>query len=271
MKRVKAIYPTFFGVLLLLCWYALRYWGEQWDPRAFNRFVLPYPHEILSAYAEVGPHLLRGAWFTFMTAFLGFLGAGAGGFLGALPLAMFPVLRHMLYPWATALQMIPIIVLAPIFMIWFGEGLRSVFMVAFTMGFFPVFASTVQGVHSVDTQAKELFRLYGANRRQTLFYLQIPHAWPYTLTGMQIAATLAVIGALTGELFAGSAAGGRGGLGFMVIIFKSQGKIPELFATALTACLLGFAFVGLVATLRKWILQRWHPSASLKGNEKGLS
>ena len=76
---------------------------------------------------------------------------------------------------------------------------------------------------------------------------------PYFLTGMKIAGTLAPIGAIAGDLFAGSSQGGVGGIGFMVILYNSQVKVPELFATAFVACFLGFIFVGCVNWLH-WML-----------------
>jgi len=101
--------------------------------------------------------------------------------------------------------------------------------------------------------------MVGAGPLQEMFLLRVPTALPYFFTGLKIAATLAVIGALTGELFAGSATG-SGGLGFLVIIYKAQLKIPELFATAATACGLGFLFVGGVSRLKWLFLHKWHES-----------
>jgi NitT/TauT family transport system permease protein len=249
-KLAKKVPPALLpATVLLLAWYALRGFGEQQAPMTFNRFVLPYPHEIAQAFVEEWRALIHAAWETLRVAMFGYALAAAGGFLAALPAAVSPYLRRMLEPWATALQMFPIIVLAPIYVLWFGEGLPGVLAVTFTMGFFPVFAASVQGLCTIPAAQRELFQLYRASRLNTLYHLQIPSARAHLKTGLHIAATLAIIGTLTGELFAGSGPNGTGGLGFLVIVFKAQGKIPELYAAALTACLLGFTFIRSVQIL----------------------
>jgi NitT/TauT family transport system permease protein len=99
-----------------------------------------------------------------------------------------------------------------------------------------------------------------ATRAQEIRYLRIPAAMPYFLTGMKIAGTLAPIGAITGDFLAGSAQNGVGGIGFMTIAYFSQLRTPELFATGMVACLLGFLFVGGVNLLAWFVLHQWHES-----------
>jgi NitT/TauT family transport system permease protein len=90
--------------------------------------------------------------------------------------------------------------------------------------------------------------------------LRVPAAMPYFLTGLRIAAALAPVGAIFGEYMVGNAAGGTGGLGFLVYSYNTQIKIPALFATALTSCLLGFVFVAAVSLLNWAVLHKWHDS-----------
>jgi NitT/TauT family transport system permease protein len=171
-------------------------------------------------------------------------------------------LKASLYPYILVLQMTPVIILAPIFVLWLGQGLPAIVAVTFMICFFPVVANTTMGFISVDRNLRELFALCGARRWQEVAYLQVPGAMPYFLTGMKIAATLAPIGAITGDFLAGSQQNGVAGIGFMTIVYFSQLKIPELFATGLAACLLGFCFVGGVSLLNWLVLRRWHESAT---------
>jgi len=106
----------------------------------------------------------------------------------------------------------------------------------------------------------DLFRMYGASRLQELRLLRLPAALPYFLAGLRIGATLAPIGAIFGEYLVGNAAGGTGGLGFLVYSYNVQIKIPALFATALIGCLLGLVFVAAVEWLNWSLLHRWHDS-----------
>jgi NitT/TauT family transport system permease protein len=128
------------------------------------------------------------------------------------------------------------------------------------IGFFPVVANTTMGLVSTDRNLLDLFKMSNATKMQEILHLRVPFAMPYFLTGMKIAGTLAPIGAIAGDLFAGSSQGGVGGIGYMVILYNSQLKIPELFATALVACMLGFVFVGCVNWLHWFLLKNWHES-----------
>jgi NitT/TauT family transport system permease protein len=158
------------------------------------------------------------------------------------------------------LQMTPVVVLAPIFVLWLGQGLPSITAITFMIGFFPVVANTTMGLISTDPNLINLFKMCNASRFQEIFLLRVPYSMPYFLTGLKIAGTLAPIGAITGDVFAGSATSGGGGIGFMTIVYNSQLKIDALYATAFTACILGFIFVGAVNLLHWYLLKNWHES-----------
>jgi NitT/TauT family transport system permease protein len=102
---------------------------------------------------------------------------------------------------------------------------------------------------------------------QELLYLRLPAALPYVLTGAQISASLAIIGAVTGEIFAGSVTGGQGGLGYQVILLRAEGETAGMVAAGLLACVLGFLFVGSVHLLRWRLLHEWHESFARPGRE----
>jgi NitT/TauT family transport system permease protein len=154
--------------------------------------------------------------------------------------------------------MIPVVVLVPIFVIWFHAGLRSITAIAFMISFFPVVASTTLGLVSTDRGLLELFTVLEATKTQEIFRLRLPYALPYFLSGVKIAATLAPIGAISGEFLAGTT---PDSLGYLLLIYRSDpGKMPEVFAIALVACLLGFVFVGAVRWLSWVLLHQWHES-----------
>jgi NitT/TauT family transport system permease protein len=160
------------------------------------------------------------------------------------------------------LQLTPIIVIAPILILWAGAGIVSVTIITFLICFFPLVVNTTQGLISTDRNLVDLFRMCRASRWQEIFLLRAPGALPYFFTGLRIAATLAPIGAIVGDFYAGNSAGGQGGLGFLTIIYSSQFKIAALFATAVSSCALGFLFAGGVVALSWLCLHRWHDSYS---------
>jgi NitT/TauT family transport system permease protein len=252
MKRLTTwLWPILTGLMLLALWYGLkRRWG-------LPSTVFPAPHEVLAAGWREHAVLLRSAFITFQTAALGFLFSCAAGFLLAVLLSLSPRLRRTIEPYVLIFQMTPVIILVPIYVLWLSQGLPAIIAVTFTICFFPIVANTMLGFASVDQGLVELFTVCGASKRAEFFHLRIPAALPHFLTGMRIAP----IGAITGEFLAGSSQDGVGGLGYMTIIYFSQLKTSELFASGLAACLLGFIFVGLVHTLHWQLLHRWHSSA----------
>ncbi len=241
-------------MVILALWYATK--GLFHIPS----FVLPTPGEILRAGWQERHTLAASALLTGRGALLGFLAAVGIGFLISLVMAFSFRLKQAFYPYILMLQMTPVIILAPIFVLWLGQGLASIVAITFMICFFPVVANTTMGFLSTDRNLRELFVMCKASRLQEIRYLRIPGAMPYFLTGMKIAGTLAPIGAIVGDFLAGSAQNGVGGIGFMTIAYFSQLKIPALFATGLVACLLGFLFVGGVSLLHWLVLRRWHES-----------
>lgn len=254
---LRVALPALTGLVLLALWYGIKAWWNLHD------FILPAPHDVLSAFSEEGPVLLRATGVTFLGAGIGFTASVVLGFSISLALVSSKWLRYGVYPYIIFMQMTPIIATAAIVVILFDVGLQSVALIAFLIGFFPIVASTLQGLLSVPEGQQEMFRLYKATPLQELFLLRVPNSLPYFFTGAKIAATLAVIGSVTGEIFAGSS-NGAGGLGFLIMIFKSELKIAAIYAATLICCLLGFLFVAVVLYFRNLSLRKWHESALLE-------
>jgi len=247
------LYPALTGLVILSLWYAAI------EVFAINAFLLPPPHAVLQALVEYRADLIPATLATLSAALTGFLAAALGGYLTALLLAASIRIKEALYPWVLAFQMVPVVVLIPLFILWFGPGFRPIVLVTFTISFFPVVANSVMGLISTDRNHLDLFRSFNASKWQEIRYLRLPHSLPYFLTGLKIAATLAPIGAITGGMLAGTAEGFRG-LGFLVIYYRQSIDAPGVLAVALLSCLLGFAFVGVVNLLSWALLHRWHAS-----------
>lgn len=223
-------------------------------------WLVPTPGQIFAAAIREKGRLLPAVWNTAQGAFGGFALATLTAILMALVLALSRRLHAALYPWLLVLQMTPVIVLAPIIQLWIGVGMPGIITVTWLISFFPIVANTTQGLLSADLNHVALFRMCNASRWQELWHLRMPTAMPHFLTGLKIAAALAPVGAIFGEYLVGNASGGSGGLGFLVYSYNTQIKIPALFATALTSCLLGFAFVAAVSLLNWLLLRHWHES-----------
>jgi NitT/TauT family transport system permease protein len=253
-RLLHLLLPAVTGGLFIGLWYGLHFWLTE-----DSRFLLPTPGAVLNAFAEHRTALTQAALNTTIGALLGFALAIAASAVCAVLLSLSSLVRVSLYPYLMLLQMTPVIVIAPILILWVGAGLKSVVVITFLICFFPLAVNTTQGLISTDRNLVELFRMWRATRLQQLFLLRIPAALPYFFTGLRIAATLAPIGALVGDYTAGSSANG-GGLGFQTILYASRAQYPALFATAAITCVLGFVFVAIVIGLSWLTLRHWHDS-----------
>jgi NitT/TauT family transport system permease protein len=128
------------------------------------------------------------------------------------------------------------------------------------VAFFPVLASTTLGLNSVDHNLSDLFRLYGATRRQVLWELKLPSALPHILSGLKIAGGLSLIGAVVAEIAAGSAGAGSG-LAYRIAESGYRLNIPRMFAALLLLSLSGVVLFLLLSLASHLLLRRWHESA----------
>lgn len=183
------------------------------------------------------------------------------GVLVALVFAQFRWVRQTLYPYTILLQTVPIVAIAPLILMWIGAGAPAVTFIAFIISVAPIIANTTQGLISVEEDLVHLFLMHNASHMQILFKLRLPHAVPSLFVGIRIASGIAVIGAITGELYAGSSRVGVGGLGYSILYASSQLQTDYLFALVGAATVLGFAFVFLVMFFEWYFLHQWHESA----------
>ncbi len=217
-------------------------------------YLLPTPTAVLRAMvqdrAELGMAMLK----TSAAAFLGFVASTVAGVAFAVGLSSSKTIQEAFYPYAVFFQTVPIIAIAPLLVIWFGYGMRTVIASAFVVSIFPVIANTLSGILSTDPALRDLFQLYGASGRDTLFKLRFPAALPQIFTGLRIASGLAVIGAIVGEFIGGE------GLGSVVDVARTQQRVDKVFAAVLLASVLGLALFGVINLLSAVTLKRWHAS-----------
>src|SRR5450432_2067145 len=224
-------------------------------------FMLPSPWAVARAVHARFPSLLNAFSITAEEASGGLLASIVVGVLVAMLFAQSRWVRRMLYPYTLLLQTVPIIAIAPLILMWVGTGIPSVALIAFIISLAPIIANTTQGLISVDENLVNLFLMHNASPAQILVKLRLPHSVPSLFVGIRIASGIAVIGAITGELYAGSARVGEGGLGYSILYASSQLQTDYLFALVLAATVLGFGFLFLVMFLEWYFLHRWHESA----------
>ena len=189
MTRTAVLSLTLFVTLLAL-------WEAFVRLTGVSPLVIPAPSAVLIVLWEgltVGflwPHI----WVTTVETLLGFALGCAIGFVAGVLLGEIDFLRRLLWPYVLASQVVPKLALGPIFIVWFGFGMTSTIVITALICFFPLLENTLTGLQSVSPEKRDLFRMLGASRRQTLLRLKIPSGLPVIMAGVRVAIVLALVG-----------------------------------------------------------------------------
>jgi len=226
-------------------------------------YMLPSPLAVAITTAQ-RVHDLSGALvITAEEAAGGLFASVIAGIVIALIFARSRWIRRTLFPYTILLQTVPIMAIAPLIIMWMGPGFFSVALIVFIFCLASIIANTTQGLISVDENLVQLFLMHNASQFQILRKLRLPHSLPYLFVGLRISSGIAVIGAITGELFAGSSSVGQGGLGYSILYAMAQLQTAYLFALVFAATLLGFGFFFTVMFFEWLLLHNWHESATI--------
>jgi putative hydroxymethylpyrimidine transport system permease protein len=209
-------------------------------------YLLPAPSEVVRALVEDRDVLFPDAWVTAQEVLLGFVLALAAGLAVAVTLHLSPMLRRALYPIVVASQAVPVIVIAPILVIWFGFGMGPKLMVIALICFFPIAVNTLDGLRAVDRDQVRMLQTLGAGRWDVLRRLELPSALPYLFSGAKVAVAVAVIGAVFGELV-----GSDAGLGHAIQVGTAQLLTARVFAAVLLLSAMAIALFALVSAVER--------------------
>jgi putative hydroxymethylpyrimidine transport system permease protein len=246
VRRLLA--PALVLAVLLGAWQLAAKWGVLADALSLKPYLVPAPSDIASSLWTDRSLLADQGWVTLKEILLGF---GLSVILGsafAVILHLSETLRRGFYPLLVASQTIPIIVVAPILVVWFGYGIGPKLAIIALICFFPITVNTLDGLRSVDPEMPKLMRTLDASRLQILSRVEAPSALPYFFSGAKIAVAVAVIGAVFGEW-----AGSSSGLGHLMLESSAQLETARLFAEV--AVLSGFAIAlfGILALAERRI------------------
>ncbi|MFG2375113.1 ABC transporter permease [Streptomyces sp. NPDC048504] len=223
-------------------------------------YMLPSPATMASTITDEFNTLGEPTWVTLRESVMGFVIAAFAGVLSALVMARWRLMERSLYPYLILLQTIPIVAVAPLFVVWLGPGIATNTLVAAMIALFPVAANTLQGLKSIDRNLVQLYTMAGAPPRVQLLFLRLPGALPAILTGLRVAAGASVIGAIVGEFVAG-VGGGAGGLGYVITESAVQLRTPQLFLAVIGASVVSLLLFGVVVLVERYLLGKWHESA----------
>lgn len=213
-------------------------------------FILPSPSGIIWRLWELKADLLlKHLPTTFIVIVIGLITSTILGVALAIAMKASRLIEQTLYPILITSQTIPVIALAPIFVLWFGYSIWSKIVMTILITFFPITVSTIDGFRSSSKDMKELLLTMGATKKDIFIKLDIPAAMPYFFSGLKVAVPLSVIGAAIGEWL-----GAQAGLGYFSRRMMTQFDGAGVFAPIVILSILGILLFVIVVWIERFIL-----------------
>lgn len=239
---------TIIGVIVL--WEVICRWAEV------PVWLLPSPSMIASAFGQWQHLLPQHILATLYAVIGGFALAVLTGVPIAILIVYSPFLRRVIFPFLLILQSVPKVAIAPLLLIWVGYGLQSNIVVACIVAFFPIVITTATGLQAVSPELLELSRALDTSKLKIFWKLRLPWALPYLFSGMKVAMTLSVIGAVVGEFI-----GSDKGLGYLILTASSNMNTALVFAVVAVLSVLGILAYYAVVMFER-LLCPWYQPAS---------
>jgi NitT/TauT family transport system permease protein len=243
--RQMVMGSTLLFVIFLVAW--------QWAPDLFGipAFIIPPASLVWDEFLNMlaRDRLVYHTAITAMQVGIGFVLGVLLGILCGFALGMSPSAEFVLSPYILALQIAPKVAFAPLFIIWFGYTVYPKILVCVLIVFFPIMINVLGAVRALDPDVVRLAKSFTANRLQVFWKIEFPAAMPPLFAGLRIAATLAVIGVLVGELV-----GGNTGLGYLLAFAEGSGDTAKVFVTIILLTLIGIVLYGIVVAIETRVL-----------------
>ncbi len=243
-QRIALFLPPFALLSALIAAWEVIVWRLD-----LPAWLLPPPSRILTTLINNLPVLGEHITTTLSVTAPGFGLALIGGFTLGVLIDASPLLRRAVYPILVTSQTIPIVAIAPLLVVGFGFGMLPKVLVVALVTFFPIVVNTADGLQAADRDQRRLLEAMGANYWQSLRLLRLPAALPSIFTGIKVAVTYSIIGAVLAEWIGASA-----GLGVYIARSLRAFRTDQVFVAALTTSLLTIALFALVVLLERWII-----------------
>lgn len=244
MKKLKSIenkiIPIGFIIILIILWEGIVSTG------GIEKYILPSPIDVGTTFIKELPIMVPHIGATLYEGIVGFLIAILISVIIAVMMDIIPIIKKALYPVLVISQTIPTIAIAPLLIIWFGFGYLPKIIVVVIMCFFPIVISIVDGLEGVDKDLINHFKLMGASKLNIFLHLKLPFGMISFFSGIRIAATYSIMGAVIGEWL-----GGEKGLGVYMTRAKSAYAIDKMFAAIIVIVIISILMVFLVTIIEK--------------------
>jgi len=233
-------------ILFLIIWEIAVIWFD------IASYLLPRPTEIAATIVERFGLLLDHSWITAYEMLLGYFLAIAVAVPLAIMITASRTFDNFITPIILFFQTVPKIAIAPLFLVWFGVGPLPKVLVAFLISFFPIIIDTAVGLRSVSLEMIDLARSMGASRFQIFTRFRLPTSLPYLFSGLKVAATLAVVGAVVGEFV-----GADKGLGYLLLVSNSNLQTALMFGVIVALTTQGLILFYAIQFLENFLIP-WH-------------
>ena len=255
MKRLRSLITPFVGILVFLA-----VWEAGVALYKMPAYLLPAPSVIFETFVREFPRLAYHGWVTAYEMLLGYGLAVAVAVPLAIAITSSQRFDSFVMPTLLFFQVVPKVAIAPLFLVWFGVGALPKILVAFLISFFPIVIDAAVGLRSMSVEMTDLARSMGASRMQVFARFRLPTSLPYLFSGLKVAATLAVAGAVVGEFV-----GADKGLGYLLLVTNSNMETALMFATIVALTIIGLAFFYAVELLEALLIP-WHVTHRIRGD-----
>jgi len=255
MKRLRSVITPFVGILVFLA-----VWEAGVALYRMPAYLLAAPSVILETFVTELPRLAYHGWVTAYEMLLGYALAVAVAVPLAIAITSSQRFDSFVMPTLLFFQVVPKVAIAPLFLVWFGVGALPKILVAFLISFFPIVIDAAVGLRSMSGEMADLARSMGASRLQVFARFRLPTSLPYLFSGLKVAATLAVAGAVVGEFV-----GADKGLGYLLLVTNSNMETALMFATIVALTIIGLAFFYAVELLEALLIP-WHVTHRIRGD-----
>ncbi len=235
------------GVVALLSFIAvLVIWEALVNLLKVRPIMLPPPSAIFKELMSEPMWYLGHTWYTFLTTMAGFLLSVVIGVVIAMLLVGSRFFESAVYPLIIAMNSVPKVAIAPLFVIWLGTGAEPKIAIAFLIAVFAIIVDTVHGLRSVPNDILDMGRVLKGSTLDFFFKVRLPCALPSILTGMKVAISLALVGAIVGEFVSS-----QQGLGYVIMSAQGTFDTARVFAAMFLLSIMGIVLFGALAWLEK--------------------
>ena len=245
-RLVRFGIPLFGAVAFLLIWEVAARMG------AIKPVILPAPLAIARELADAPMWFAEQTFFTIGVALLGFAVAVVLGVAFAVAIVEWPLLDQLLFPLFVALNSVPKVAIAPLFIIWFGTGAEPKIAIASLIAIFAIVIDTALGLRSVPPDQLDLAKALRGSRLKVLLRIKMYCALPHMFAGFKVALSLSLVGAIVGEFVSS-----QKGLGFAILTAQGSFDTPRVFASIFILSVLGVALIGALDFIERLALP-WH-------------